>query len=232
MSFHKVFEVNERGVDYVAGDIHGMYSELMAALNEWGFNKDVDRLFSVGDLVDRGPDNEKVLGLLNEVWFLPVTGNHEELMINGLAGFKTDLWVMNGGSWAFWDEEQLPALYELVEPVKELPYAITVKHKSGHTFGICHAEPPVDDWADIESVADDEYLKQKMVWGRDVIKGLPVHTKNISMTIHGHTPVEEVKSHGNALFIDLGCFFSKKIEVVSLDQLASGVNQQLLNKEG
>jgi predicted phosphodiesterase len=47
---------NLNGNDYVVGDIHGTFWKLEALLKEIGFNYDKDRLFSVGDMIDRGPD--------------------------------------------------------------------------------------------------------------------------------------------------------------------------------
>ena len=44
-----------------------------------GFDKTKDRMFSVGDLPDRGIDSYGTLQLLNESWFYPVLGNHEQM---------------------------------------------------------------------------------------------------------------------------------------------------------
>jgi len=48
------YEKNTEGQDFFVGDIHGMYNLLMSQLNLLGFDRNVDRLFSVGDIVDRG----------------------------------------------------------------------------------------------------------------------------------------------------------------------------------
>ena len=45
------FERNDLGRDFAVGDIHGHFSRLQKKLDEIGFNQDVDRLFSVGDLI-------------------------------------------------------------------------------------------------------------------------------------------------------------------------------------
>jgi len=47
---------NQAGKDYVIGDLHGCYELLERLLDAVGFDKSKDRLFSVGDLIDRGPD--------------------------------------------------------------------------------------------------------------------------------------------------------------------------------
>lgn len=55
------FSLNTKGRDYAVGDIHGCFNRLQTVLDEMGFDPSKDRLFSVGDLVDRGPDCDQVL---------------------------------------------------------------------------------------------------------------------------------------------------------------------------
>lgn len=73
---------NLQGKDYVAGDLHGCFSLLERLLDAVHFDKSRDRLFSVGDLIDRGPDSLRCLQLLEESWFYAVQGNHENMMLN------------------------------------------------------------------------------------------------------------------------------------------------------
>lgn len=61
MSKLKHFTVNTAGRDFAVGDIHGHFTRLQVALDAVSFDPAVDRLFSVGDLVDRGPESEQVL---------------------------------------------------------------------------------------------------------------------------------------------------------------------------
>lgn len=84
MNIIKRLKKNTVGTDYFVGDIHGCYDLLMNRLAEIKFDTKKDRLISVGDLVDRGPDSIKCLGLLNETWFHAVMGNHEEMMYSVL----------------------------------------------------------------------------------------------------------------------------------------------------
>ena len=55
------FARNERGRDFAVGDIHGCFSDLARGLKAIGFDEKADRLFSVGDLVDRGPESTHAL---------------------------------------------------------------------------------------------------------------------------------------------------------------------------
>lgn len=49
---HKLMclEENKAGRDFVVGDIHGQYDDLMHQLYRVGFNEEADRLIAVGDL--------------------------------------------------------------------------------------------------------------------------------------------------------------------------------------
>ena len=58
---------NRTGRDFVVGDVHGMFSALRELLAVAGFDDRRDRLFSVGDLIDRGPDSRGSLDWLSGV---------------------------------------------------------------------------------------------------------------------------------------------------------------------
>ena len=53
----KTLPPNRAGRDFLLGDLHGMMDELTAAMQAAGFDRSRDRIISVGDLIDRGPDN-------------------------------------------------------------------------------------------------------------------------------------------------------------------------------
>jgi serine/threonine protein phosphatase 1 len=63
MSRFRRIAANTRGRD-LAGDIHGHFQRLQQCLDGVGFNPAVDRLFSIGDLVDRGPHSAQALDWL------------------------------------------------------------------------------------------------------------------------------------------------------------------------
>lgn len=55
------FALNTHGRDFAVGDTHGAFGALQRALEAIGFDAQKYRLFSVGDLVDRGPESHQVL---------------------------------------------------------------------------------------------------------------------------------------------------------------------------
>lgn len=75
---------------YLVGDIQGCLSELKALLKQVNFNKAIDELWLVGDLVARGPDS---LGTLRFIKALGnsakiVLGNHDLHLLSVHAGIK------------------------------------------------------------------------------------------------------------------------------------------------
>lgn len=63
------------------GDIHGCYQEFAELLDRLELKKD-DQLILVGDLVNRGPDSNKVIDLARANRALSLLGNHELRLLN------------------------------------------------------------------------------------------------------------------------------------------------------
>jgi serine/threonine protein phosphatase 1 len=79
--------VNRQGKDYVVGDLHGCWHLLERTLDLIGFRFNHDRLFSVGDIIDRGPESLHCLQLLEQPWFFAVLGNHEYMLLEFLQDY-------------------------------------------------------------------------------------------------------------------------------------------------
>lgn len=132
------FSENLNGKDFVCGDIHGCYDKLMDALEKANFDRDVDRLFCVGDLVDRGPDPIKCVKLLDEPWFHSILGNHELMTLSAIAGRDVGLSYVNGGDWiAQYSTEFLNA--EVADRFMKLPLCASLQY-NGKSFLLVHAE--------------------------------------------------------------------------------------------
>lgn len=216
--FHVEYPGNDNGCDFVVGDIHGELDELMAQLDSQRFDFDLDRLFSVGDLIDRGPKSAEMIILAREPWFIPVQGNHEYMMLEAIATGRFDLWFLNGGDWIL--DCPTESWEGLVDTVSHWPMAITIAHKCGKRVGICHAEPPVDNWDDISQVEYDEIAGHNMIWGRSRLLSEDrrvVH--GVDWVFCGHTPIGGPTILGNTVFIDTGAFLEDGyLTVLNIDE--------------
>ena len=207
----KKFSKNEAGTDYIVGDIHGCYTLLMNQLKEIRFDKANDRLFSVGDLVDRGPESYNCLSLPYEPWFYAVRGNHEILMHDALHGINQGLWFVNGGAWCA--SHDLNDLRILVDDVMgRLPLAIELETETG-TVGIIHADCTSGVWGDFDA--------QRDVWDRSRLERETRDYKpvaGVDRLIVGHTITPKIKGRDNVIYIDTGAFYTQKLTIIRADE--------------
>jgi serine/threonine protein phosphatase 1 len=197
-------ESNRDGRDFVIGDLHGCVDALRFLLREAGFDASRDRLFSVGDLVDRGDQCEEALGLLDKPWFHAVLGNHEDALCSVAEGrLPRYRWYGIGGTWA----EALPegALVGYAKRLRQLPL-VRVIGEGAARFNVLHAEFFGDD-AEIDAGAFDDTVRERMLWGRELVLGTAKPSRRaLSLTYCGHTPVRDVMQIGAQRFIDTGAF--------------------------
>lgn len=202
---HQVIALNPHGRDFVCGDLHGMYDELIVKLSDQQFNPLTDRLFALGDLIDRGYDSLKCLRLLKEPWFFSIKGNHEMLLYDALGGSK-QFWFDCGGDW--YDRLSRQAKKEVqqlcVDYVYHLPLSMTLVDENGYTLGLAHADVP-GEWHDVQQgrvVIDD------MLWGRTRLEDhIEDIVSNVDAVLVGHSSVNEIYQLGNVFYVDTAAGF-------------------------
>ena len=86
---------------FVIGDIHGCQAHLERMFEILPINSN-DRLIFIGDYIDRGPDSEGVVSMVESISHrYPQTvclmGNHEQMLLDFLSGEEPSLFLYNGG---------------------------------------------------------------------------------------------------------------------------------------
>lgn len=202
------YEKNVQGKDYVVGDIHGSFRQLMQILLKMDFDFKKDRLFSVGDLCDRGHHSDEVIKWIEFPWFIPVIGNHETLVMGyaqNLIGF--DVLLKVGAQWWFDVEEDNQK--KIIDYFSTLPIAIELDTSYGKV-GIVHATCPTNSWNDFKiALSSEEGYKyaNKAIWtyakeeNKRKIEG-------IDYVVVGHTTQNEYLQWENVFLIDTGATFS------------------------
>lgn len=208
------FPVNLTGRDYLVGDLHGCYDQVIEGLRRVGFDTTKDRLFSLGDTVDRGPESHRALGFLSQPWVFATRGNHEDMFIElyesgepheAAVEFMTS---HNGMGW--WRDFPEALRGALLERFRAMPLVIEIETPRG-TVGLVHAEVPSGmDWtAFVDRIeAGDKETVHAALWGRRRL-GCEDESgvKGIGRIFVGHTPVHAPRRLGNVFYVDTGAVF-------------------------
>ncbi len=225
MKLHRT-TANQRGHDYVVGDLHGERAWLERELDAIGFDPLRDRLFAVGDLIDRGEDSLRSLQLLDEPWFHAVLGNHEAMMIAAETSENARFdWLRHGGEWA----AVLPAglRQAWVERLQALPLLIVVG-EGLERFQLVHAEltdtlgMPLTD-QDIDGPGRFRALREeRMLWSMSMARRYnrslsapgtaPMVQRGLSPTFCGHCPVNQPGWYQSHYFLDGGAGYGQRLE--------------------
>lgn len=196
--FIKSIPPNVEGRDFAVGDLHGCFEELGRLLIHVKFDPVRDRLFSTGDLIDRGPRSQDCLSLLTKPWFYPVLGNHEDVM---LSKFKM---VEDGQTQSFDSQEiaYIKSLKKYMPNIFDMPLVYEINHLLLGKIYVVHAEilpehlhgfsnddisskdyvrffnsmkkfdfsQKINDFFDKHKDGELDYnLKQKILWSRKII---------------------------------------------------------------
>lgn len=223
----RVLESNRVGRDWIVADLHGHRGLLERELERLDFDPTRDRVLSVGDLTDRGPDSLHTLMLLEEPWFHAVLGNHELMLLNFLGYYRSRMYsrkafVQGQGQWiveAIARHRKL--VHRLADRVASLPLALGVR--GDVPFDLMHCDQPRmaagtgrdDDFADVHEAdlltcsrvnlgvaARGPLLSLDFADQVVDISAAPLGERPI--TFVGHTPVRRITVHDSYVHLDRG----------------------------
>lgn len=192
---------------FAIGDIHGCSKTFKRLLLEKIQIRKSDKIYCIGDYVDRGKDSKGVidfiLKLRKEGYKIhTLRGNHEQMMLDApVSEIKLKHWLKNGGAETM-KSFRLKSLNEMAPEylsfLKRTKFYIKTKK-----FIFVHAGLNFRN----TNLFED---KDAMLWARDFPSNQPVLDSQI--LIHGHTPKSLdtiLGQHGNCFNIDGGCVFKQ-----------------------
>jgi len=209
---------------FVIGDVHGCAHTLHHLLFKVLKIRRPDRVYLLGDLIDRGPRSKEVLDTLMRLRSAgysigSVRGNHEEMLLNACRDRDSfRLWMLNGGaqtlaSFNVEDACEIPFLYRNF--IAGLPY-----YQELDRFVLVHAGI---NWDAADPYADHE----SMLWSRahSAHGRRPVDRR----VICGHTslPLAEIRNSlaTDCITLDGGCVYAQhpalgKLVALELETMA------------
>ncbi|PWB35998.1 phosphoprotein phosphatase [Pseudomonas sp. SDI] len=212
------FAANTKGRDFAVGDIHGHFELLERVLARIHFEPTADRLFVTGDVIDRGPRSQELLAWLDKPWFHTIRGNHEQMVLDCMAGVgDPPRHARNGGAW-FYQRSALEQ-QQIADRLLELPVAMQISLPTGANVGIIHAESPhwEDDlcWHDAVALLDSPDRERKhsaLTQALYARRRISTHDEQPVRGVHrlyvGHSTTPQVLRLGNVVYIDTGCSFA------------------------
>lgn len=202
-------------------DIHGRGDAYFSMLDKIHFNnfEKRDKLYIIGDVIDRGPDGIAILQHIknNQDSIELLMGNHELLMREALRTNDTDLWLYNGGYPTYVALEKLEQSEKLglLEYIHARPYKKEIS-VGNSTYYLVHSRPYLNKKElDAKMKAHESKgwkLKDWTLWGQ-MCEDYKIEGKTV---VFGHrctkhyqegTPYKIYKGNG-MIGIDCGCAYS------------------------
>lgn len=219
---------NTKGRDFAVSDVHGYYDHLSRLLDTVGFDEATDRLFIIGDLVDRGPKSLDSIDWMRRPYVFASLGNHDYWCLQaGQHGELLEHW-QQGGKW-FYDLDENDRA-DLLYCLYALPLAYEVKGKDGKLFGMVHAECTPDDWLAFTRLITtgegytDLMLQELLldsIWLRDRVKLYDTSIiTSVDRVFVGHSSLKEVITLGNVTYIDTGiCYEDGMMTIIDINTM-------------
>jgi serine/threonine protein phosphatase 1 len=215
----------------IIGDVHGHYDTLLTLLENVALTQD-DRVYFLGDLIDRGPKSAQVVQFVMENNYPCLLGNHEAMLLEVVSGSKASVeiyqgWLQSGG-YATVESYQNRIPPEHIDWMKQLPLYIDLGD-----LWLVHAG--VDPKLSIEEQSSDQFcwiradfhsIEKPYFRDKLIITG---HT--ITFTLEGIEPGQLAAGAG-WLDIDTGAYHPRSGWLTALDadnKIVYQVNSQNLS---
>ncbi len=194
------------------GDIHGCAPALQRLLQELS-PQTSDTIVGIGDYVDRGLDSNGVIETLVELvsvcHLVPLIGNHELMMFNGLQGREDfDFWMQYGGS------QTLASYGGKTENIPQhhltfLNHCLKFYETESHIFLHANYVPDLPLQQQPDRIIFWEHIKETV----------PAPHQSGKTVVVGHTPQVEgnVRNLGHLQIIDTFCYGDGWLTALDVD---------------
>ena len=196
---------------YIISDIHGCYDEYIELLDKIKFS-DNDKLYILGDVVDKGPEPIKVLkDIMRRLNIIFIIGNHDfsmytlmkKLAVEITAGncddhlnadilFAYNLWLQDGGQVTAEQFRKLPMdeRTNILDYLSNASLYETIEHKGKHYIlvhaGLANFSPDKD----LDDYELYDFLEKRADYSKRYY-----HDENTYL-VTGHTPTIYIKGWG------------------------------------
>ena len=187
--------------------MHGCFRTLERALGALAFDPSGDRLFGVGDLVNRGPHSDEAFEWLEQRFECVVLGNHDRWALNWFRA-SVPLPAPAGAEWLAGVPRRDYRRWR--SALEAMPLAVTIETRHG-PVGLVHAEVPHLSWAAslhaldrASAVAIDDALLGANAPREIIVRRRRRGVEGLRALVHGHEPVGQVERVANRWNIDTG----------------------------
>lgn len=209
----------------VIGDIHGCYNTLKLLFEEIKTRFPGVRIYSVGDLVDRGKFSFEVVEFIKENEIVFTAGNHDLMFYYFFTKPSHPIakaWIYNGSETTMDSYgDHMDIVRDHLAFIIKAPLFLDLKDCFISHAGISRYYKKIfkadilNSPAELTDLLNDELNSQRgVIWNRDMLLNLG------KLQIVGHTIQQDVNydEKSNALYIDTSAFMGNKLSAVVVEQ--------------
>lgn len=201
----------------VIGDVHGHYNGLMGLLEAISPGAD-DKVYFIGDLIDRGPQSCQVVDFVKKNAYPCILGNHEQMLLDvvsggSMAAHVQQSWLYSGGyaTISSYPDSTIPQ--DHLEWMQSLPTFLDLGDYWLVHAGIDPRIPLAEQTSDQLCWVRDEFHSMEQPYFSDKIVIIG-HT--ITFTLPGVNPGKLAQGKG-WIDIDTGAYHPKSGWLTGLD---------------
>ncbi len=194
------------------GDVHGCDQALQALLEAVKPERQ-DLVVGLGDYVDRGQNSaaviDQLIDLLPRCKFIPLIGNHEIMMFQGLSSrAEYQFWMQHGGTSTVMSYGGDPGKI----PQHHMSFlSHCTRYHETEKYIFVHAN--YDPWLPMDQQQDE------VLFWQHILDDVPAAHESGKTVIVGHTPQHDglIRNLGHVMVIDTFCYGDQWLTAVDPD---------------